>query len=281
MTLAEILLLRNLLIIPIAYCLMKSEGAISGGAVLSTEHKAIIIVRSILSYISIAASYESLKYLSMGLYSSIHVLQPLFSYFIGFCIFNRQMHITEIANFQISIIAIYIIAREEMPAREVGNEMREVVGGETQTVDFINGVTLKILSTVIAGLCAVMMVRDSQAPYSFQTLVQSIIGFIMSLVMIAAQVIKSEFFFTLEFPLLLLMKFIVSTLIATYTVLRGIKLDRKGDAVQLLFLNLIFGFGFDIFVYDKSLSLVIAASVCILILSSLGCVMMRNSCIPS
>lgn len=92
---------------------------------LTSEQLALLSVRSILSFIALATSYESLRYISLGLYGAVHIMQPLISYIVGYCMFDRGMHITEIANLHISAIAVYFIAKGEAPAQTMFTGMLE------------------------------------------------------------------------------------------------------------------------------------------------------------
>lgn len=135
---------------------------------LSSEQIALVCIRSILSFIALATSYESLQYISLGLYGSIHIMQPLISYMVGYCMFDRSMHITELANLHISAIAVYLIAKGEAPSARVFTGMLESQGLETAVTigAFIGGIQLKSISTVLQGLSSLMLLPERLCLYS-------------------------------------------------------------------------------------------------------------------
>ena len=114
-----ILMIRSIVTLTVSFGIMWTQKEGEVNAVLWKEVKfdelGLIVVRSVLSFIALATSYESLRGLSLGLYSAIHVAQPLISYTIGYCMLDRSIHLTEVANLNLSILAIYLIAKDEYP----------------------------------------------------------------------------------------------------------------------------------------------------------------------
>jgi hypothetical protein len=113
------LVVRNLCTLVASYYSLRQQqflgGIWSSAKSLSPEQLTLIGVRSILSYVALATSYESLRSISLGLYGAIHTMQPLISYIVGYCMLNRSMHLTEVANLHVSALAVYLIAKGEAP----------------------------------------------------------------------------------------------------------------------------------------------------------------------
>lgn len=75
-----------------------------------------------------------------------------------------------------------------------------------------------------------------------------------------------------------LLAFIVSSLIGTHCLIRGLSIDKKGASIKLLFINVIMGFGLDWGVFGGHIGRWGMLGGVLIVVSSVGCVMMKTGC---
>lgn len=223
-------------------------------------------MRSILGYVAWFIQFSTVKYLPLGIIQTVQNLSPFLTLILAYFILHEMLKCLEIINMCVSFCGVLIIVIFSATSQ---SEKSDQGTSDITTFQFVVAILMNLCAAAIVGLVSVLIRSLKSVHWSILSAFQSFTGLIVTIIIWTVYKVfisTTGFIYNFTLEQYLYMMVLGSASFLTQVLwIKALHFDKAGRCASMTMLNMVFGFFFDIVIFNYDMQIWEILGVCLII----------------